>query len=120
MSGCTVAILQINTALFARGDDDYGRLWIGRRALRRAAKDLGAAPAELKIAAMHRPLTCAELHHGEQAVLLREISRQRFRPPGPQSTRRYGRSTPLSCASPQNFGANLLGALPRELDAAHL
>ena len=39
------------------------------------------------------PLTCAELHHGEQAVLLREISRQRFRPPGLQCTRRYGVST---------------------------
>ena len=39
------------------------------------------------------PLTCADLNHGEQAVLLRELSRQRFRPPGLHNTRRYGVST---------------------------
>ena len=39
------------------------------------------------------PLTCSELNHGEQAKLLRELSRKRFRPPGRPYTRRYGVST---------------------------
>lgn len=39
------------------------------------------------------PLTCSELEHGEQAKLLRELSRKRFRPPGRPYTRRYGVST---------------------------
>ena len=39
------------------------------------------------------PLTCTELDHGEQAKLLRELSRKRFCPPGRPITRRYGVST---------------------------
>jgi putative transposase len=39
------------------------------------------------------PLTCTELVHGDQAKLLRELSRKRFRPPGRPYTRSYGVST---------------------------
>ena len=39
------------------------------------------------------PLTCTELEHGEQAQILRALSRKRFRPPGRSYSRTYGVST---------------------------
>lgn len=50
-----VGVLPINTALFSFGDDDQGKLFIGRRALDEALNQANA-DFDLKIAIMHHPL----------------------------------------------------------------
>lgn len=39
------------------------------------------------------PLTCSQLEHGEQAMLLRELSQKRVRPPGSKRTRTFAVAT---------------------------
>ena len=51
-----IGVLLINSALFSRDDDDHWKLWIGRRCLDHAIKQLGGIEAEFKVALMHHPL----------------------------------------------------------------
>lgn len=54
--GTRVAILPVNTALFARDEGDRDKLWVGHRALREPALALQRANAHLRIVAMHHPI----------------------------------------------------------------
>jgi 3',5'-cyclic AMP phosphodiesterase CpdA len=54
--GLRVSVLLVNSALFCTGDQDYGKLWIGRRCLDDALQQLGQSAPELRIALMHHPL----------------------------------------------------------------
>ena len=54
--GLRVAVLPINSAFFSQDDHDHAKLWIGRRSLDEAVKDLGALDANLRIALIHHPL----------------------------------------------------------------
>ena len=65
LHGATLGILPINTAWFAQGDDDRGKLWIGSRLVRERAESLRAEGAELIIGLFHHPLT--ELHENDTA-----------------------------------------------------
>jgi predicted phosphodiesterase len=56
IQGYKIGVLPLNSALFSQGDDDYGRLWIGRRCLRSALERLQSFGAEFKIALVHHPL----------------------------------------------------------------
>lgn len=56
------------------------------------ARDHAERVAQFRVQVLG-PLLCRDLHHGEQAKLLRELSRKRFRPPGLAYTRTYGVST---------------------------
>ena len=57
VNGHTLAILQLNSALFCQGDDDERKLWIGRRCLMDAEEQLKQNDkAKLKIALVHHPL----------------------------------------------------------------
>ncbi len=53
---CRVAILPLNSALFSLGDDDYQKLFIGRRCLDKAKKQLQVLESDVKIALLHHPL----------------------------------------------------------------
>jgi 3',5'-cyclic AMP phosphodiesterase CpdA len=52
-----LAVLPINSAVFSLDDDDYGKLWIGRRCVHAGAALLTKAEADLKIAVMHHPFS---------------------------------------------------------------
>lgn len=54
-AGTRVGVLPINSALFAQGNDDHAKLWIGRRALNQALTHLTSLDADLRIALMHHP-----------------------------------------------------------------
>jgi predicted phosphodiesterase len=54
--GFKIGILPINTALFCRDKDDYGKLWVGRRCLEPAIKELTAYKKDFRFALMHHPL----------------------------------------------------------------
>ncbi|MBB4268002.1 metallophosphoesterase family protein [Roseospira visakhapatnamensis] len=54
--GRRIGVLPINSALFCRGDDDHGKLWVGRRALRSAIDGLKDVRADLNLAVLHHPL----------------------------------------------------------------
>ena len=51
-----VAILPLNSALFCIGDDDHEKLFLGRRFLNDATKQLAQIEADLTIALIHHPL----------------------------------------------------------------
>ena len=55
-------------------------------------KDHGERVAHFRVRVLG-PLTCAQLSHGEQAAMLRELSQRRVRPPGSAVTRTYSVST---------------------------
>ncbi len=61
-----VALLPINTALFASGDDDRDKLWIGRRALRAQVQELQKLKANLNIVALHHPVEWLSSHERRQ------------------------------------------------------
>ena len=54
--GCRVGVLPINSAFFSQDDHDHAKLWVGRRSLDAAVKDLGELDAHLRIALIHHPL----------------------------------------------------------------
>jgi 3',5'-cyclic AMP phosphodiesterase CpdA len=61
----TIGILPVNSALFCQGDDDYAKLWIGRRCLDTAVEELRKLGSALKIALVHHPLDW--LHEAERS-----------------------------------------------------
>ena len=58
-------MLSINSALFCEDDNDYAKLWLGRRCLDEAIPKLAKLKADLKIALIHHPLDW--LHDAERA-----------------------------------------------------
>jgi len=54
IKNCRIAVLPLNSALFCIDDHDHGKLFIGRRCLDAAKKQLAAA--DLTIAMIHHPL----------------------------------------------------------------
>ena len=65
LSGTGLGILPLNSAWFAQGDDDRGKLWIGSRLVRERAESLRAAGAEFVVGLFHHPLS--ELHENDTA-----------------------------------------------------
>jgi predicted phosphodiesterase len=63
VKGSRIGILPLNSALFCQGDDDHAKLWVGRRCLDEALRELRAWGGELNIALLHHPL--AWLHDAE-------------------------------------------------------
>ncbi|MBF0294670.1 MAG: SUMF1/EgtB/PvdO family nonheme iron enzyme [Magnetococcales bacterium] len=57
IKGCRVGVLPLNSALFCSGDDDFEKLWIGRRALDAAIGQLKELGADLRIGLIHHPLS---------------------------------------------------------------
>ncbi|MCX4240321.1 metallophosphoesterase family protein [Paraliomyxa miuraensis] len=70
-----VGVLPIDTAWFSQGDDDHGRLWVGRRCLDGALARVEAlkehTPADLWVALMHHPLEW--LHDEERGEVQRKL-----------------------------------------------
>lgn len=65
LHGVKLGILPLNSAWFAQGDDDRGKLWIGSRLVRERAESLRSAGAESIVGLFHHPLT--ELHENDTA-----------------------------------------------------
>ncbi|MFD1627638.1 tetratricopeptide repeat protein [Azospirillum griseum] len=68
LPGGTVGVLPINSALFCAGDDDHGKLWVGRRCLEEALKCLKGLTPDLSVALLHHPL---DWLHGVEASNIR-------------------------------------------------
>lgn len=62
-----VGILPINSAVFAAGNDDHGKLWVGRRPLDEATSRLEEQRPDIVVAMLHHPLDW--LHDAERAVI---------------------------------------------------
>ncbi|WP_170244892.1 metallophosphoesterase, partial [Pararhodospirillum oryzae] len=58
-----IVVLPLNSALFCKGDDDHGKLWIGRRCLDDATQTLIQKTEALKAQGVARVLRIALLHH---------------------------------------------------------
>jgi GNAT superfamily N-acetyltransferase len=54
--GIRIGVLPIDTALFCQGDDDYQKLWVGRRCLDVAIEELRRINASVTVAIFHHPL----------------------------------------------------------------
>ncbi len=54
--GRRIGVLPLNGALFCQGDDDHGKLMVGRRCLDAALEELRALGADLRVALVHHPL----------------------------------------------------------------
>jgi tetratricopeptide (TPR) repeat protein len=54
--GVKIGVLPMNSALFCQGDDDYDKLWIGRRCLSPAMEKLKELGTNFNIALIHHPL----------------------------------------------------------------
>jgi tetratricopeptide (TPR) repeat protein len=54
--GLKIGVLPLNSALFCQDDDDYDKLWIGRRCLGPAMEKLEKLGTNLNIALIHHPL----------------------------------------------------------------
>jgi len=64
VGGMSVALLEVNSAAFSLDDSDHGKLWIGRRCVQAATRDMQAQSADLKVAIMHHPLEwICEIEH---------------------------------------------------------
>ena len=76
--GLHVAVLPINSALFAFDSQDHGKLWIGRRALCEATAEIDRVKAgrprpDIAVALLHHPLDW--LHDAERAQIKAELRR---------------------------------------------
>jgi tetratricopeptide (TPR) repeat protein/predicted phosphodiesterase len=70
-----VGVLPINSALFCQGDDDHGKLWVGRRCLEEALAALKAQKPDLSVALLHHPLDWLHDEEGTniKAALERDV-----------------------------------------------
>jgi tetratricopeptide (TPR) repeat protein/predicted phosphodiesterase len=70
-----VGVLPINSALFCQGDDDHGKLWVGRRCLEAALAALKAQKPDLSVALLHHPLDWLHDEEGTniKAALERDV-----------------------------------------------
>lgn len=62
--GSRMAVASFNTAWFAQGDDDKGKLWLGEPNVDRAGQRIADLEARFAVALMHHPLD--ELHELER------------------------------------------------------
>jgi predicted phosphodiesterase len=72
IDGTRIGILRINSSLFSAGDDDFGKLWIGRRCLHEALQETHALTADYWIALTHHPLSW--LHPSERRNIKSELT----------------------------------------------
>lgn len=71
-SGRTISITGLNSAAFCFDDHDYGKLWLGRRAVDRIPE---TSTADLRLAVVHHPLDW--MHQSEQPIVKASL-RDRF------------------------------------------
>jgi 3',5'-cyclic AMP phosphodiesterase CpdA/pimeloyl-ACP methyl ester carboxylesterase len=62
-----VAIALLDSSLFCMGDDDYAKLWIGRRCLDPVIDQVKNCQADIRIALIHHPFDW--LHDGERSIV---------------------------------------------------
>ncbi len=62
--GARLAVASFNSAWFAQGDDDRGKLWLGEPSVNRAGQRVADLEAPFAVALMHHPLD--ELHEIER------------------------------------------------------
>ncbi len=75
LPGGRLGVLPINSALFCQGDDDHGKLWVGRRCLEAALAALKAQKPDLSVALLHHPLDWLHDEEGTniKAALERDV-----------------------------------------------
>jgi len=71
--GQKIAIASFNTAFFAQGDDDHGKLWLGEPNVNRAGDRIAREGASLAIALLHHPFE--ELHEIERVSVEHRFER---------------------------------------------
>jgi predicted phosphodiesterase len=71
INGVPIGVLSMNSALFCLGDDDHGKLWIGRRALDPAIEALEAMRPYVRIGLVHHPLEW--LHDEERSIIRKKL-----------------------------------------------
>jgi hypothetical protein len=71
--GVRIAIGSFNSAFFAQGDDDHGKLWLGEPNVERAGDRIADAGASFAIALFHHPFE--ELHEVERDSVERRFER---------------------------------------------
>ncbi len=64
LRGARIAVASFNSAWFAQGDDDHGRLWLGEPSVNRAGQRVADLDAPFAVALMHHPL--GDLHEVER------------------------------------------------------
>ncbi|MFS8069017.1 MAG: metallophosphoesterase family protein, partial [Byssovorax sp.] len=62
--GSRLAVASFNSAWFAQGDDDRGKLWLGEPNVNRAGQRVADLEAPFAVALLHHPLD--DLHEGER------------------------------------------------------
>jgi predicted MPP superfamily phosphohydrolase len=62
--GSRLAVASFNSAWFAQGDDDRGKLWLGEPSVNRAGQRVADLEAPFAVALLHHPLD--ELHESER------------------------------------------------------
>jgi predicted phosphodiesterase len=55
VNGIRLGVFAVNTALFCAGDDDHGKLWVGRRPLRAALDRFPFGDVDIRVALLHHP-----------------------------------------------------------------
>lgn len=65
LDGWNLGVAAFNSAWFAQGDDDAGKLWIGTRLVRERAEVLDSLGADFRVALMHHPVSW--MHENEPA-----------------------------------------------------
>lgn len=65
--GARLAVVSLNSAWFAQGDDDQGNLWVGEPNVRRAIDHVADVEADFALALVHHPFEY--LHEAERDVV---------------------------------------------------
>ena len=73
IKGSRLSVASFNTAWFAQGDDDTGKLWLGEPNVERAIGRVADDGADLAIALMHHPFD--NLHETERDIVERWVDR---------------------------------------------
>ncbi|TKD02479.1 metallophosphoesterase family protein [Polyangium fumosum] len=71
--GVRIAVASFNSAFFAQGDDDHGKLWLGEPNVDRASDRITDEGARAAIALMHHPFE--ELHELERDIIEHRFER---------------------------------------------
>ncbi|MDC3953846.1 metallophosphoesterase family protein [Polyangium jinanense] len=71
--GARIAVASFNSAFFAQGDDDHGKLWLGEPNVDRAGDRIADEGAQAAIALLHHPFE--ELHELERDIIEHRFER---------------------------------------------
>ena len=71
--GAKIAVASFNSAFFAQGDDDHGKLWLGEPNVDRAGDRIADEDAQAAIALLHHPFE--ELHELERDIVEHRFER---------------------------------------------